>query len=170
MADLRPQRCQLDQLPFTCAVVNVFGPFNVQGLSQIRRYGCMHASFTSQAIHIELVTTFETEDIINGQVRFVTHRSDLDQVWSCNETNMVGTHSELARNYQQLDRAKLVGAARTQNTDWQFNLPHGSHHGGLWQRMLRIIMGISVAILCPSTSPIDDVLRTWFCEVKTCWY
>ena len=108
MVDLPPQRCQPGQHPLTTVEVDLFGPFNiVQGRSTIKRYGCVYTCFSTQAIHLEVLSNMETDAFINGLVRFVARRGHPSHVWSDNGTNLVGAQAELSRSFSQLNGDKV---------------------------------------------------------------
>ena len=167
MADLPPERCQPYQPPFSNVGVDIFGPFNVtQKWSQVKRYGCVFSCFVTRAIHLEVLSSMETDSFINAFIRFVARRGAPLKVRSDNGTNLVGARSELARNLREIDRTKIVCHARKQGVDWTFNPPHASHHGGVWERMIRTIRQILMVLLSPNTRLSDEVLQTIFCEVE----
>ena len=167
MADLPPERCQPYQPPFSNVGVDIFGPFNVtQKRSQVKRYGCVFSCFVTRAIHLEVLSSMETDSFINAFIRFVARRGAPLKVRSDNGTNLVGARSELARNLREIDRTKIVCHARRQGVDWTFNPPHASHHGGVWERMIRTIRQILMVLLSPNTRLSDEVLQTIFCEVE----
>ena len=122
--------------------------------------------FGIRAIHIEMLPSLETDAFINGLTRFVARRGCPAKILSDNGTNLVGAQAELSRSFRQLDRGKIVAAARRQNIEWKFNPPYGSHHGGLWERMIRTIRQVLVALLFSVSRLNDDVLHTVFCEVE----
>ena len=167
MADLPVERCEPGKPPFHCVGVDIFGPFHVtQGRSLVKRYGCIYTCFGIRAIHIEMLPSLETDAFINGLTRFVARRGCPAKILSDNGTNLVGAQAELSRSFRQLDRGKIVAAARRQNIEWKFNPPYGSHHGGLWERMIRTIRQVLVALLFSVSRLNDDVLHTMFCEVE----
>ena len=165
MADLPPERCIPDRSPFSSVGVDLFGPFYVTiGRSQVKRYGCVYSCFTSRAIHIEKLDDLSTDAFINGFVRFVSRRGHPELVRSDNGTNLVGARNELSRSFRLLHRESVIQAARRREVEWVFNPPLASHHGGLWERMIRTIRRVLYAILHPSSRLSDDVLTTVFCE------
>ena len=51
------------------------------------------------------------------------------------------------------------------NNKWLFNLPSGSHFGGVWERCIRTFRKILVALM--KEKPLDDEgLTTLMCEVE----
>ena len=167
MADLPPERVVPGQPPFHCVGIDVFGPFHVtQGRSTVKRYGVVYSCFSTRAVHIEMLPSLETDTFINGFMRFISRRGMPSKVWSDNGTNIVGARTELSRSLRQLDRSKIVSTARRKDVEWSFNPPHASHQGGLWERMIRTIRHILVALLTPNARISDDVLNTIMCEIE----
>ena len=167
MADLPPGRCKPSTAPFTHVGVDLFGHFYVkQGRAEVKRYGCVYTCFTTRAIHIELLSSLETDTFINGFIRFIARRGQPETILSDNGTNLVGAHTELSRSLRQLDRNKVIQAARRRNIHWEFNPPYASHQGGVWERMIRTIRKVLVALLQGNSRMTDDVLHTIFCEVE----
>ncbi|XP_071114598.1 uncharacterized protein [Haliotis cracherodii] len=51
--------------------------------------------------------------------------------------------------------------------DWHFNPPTASHHGGIWERMIRSIRKVLNAVVKEQAIKLDDEgLSTLFCEVE----
>ena len=65
-----------------------------------------------------------------------------------------------------LDRESVVQGARRNDIEWIFNPPFASHHGGVWERMIRTIRRVLIALLHPNVRMTDDILDTVFCEVE----
>ena len=126
----------------------------------------IHTLFNSRAIHVEKLDDLTTDAFINGLVRFVARRGQPRHVRSDNGTNLVGAKNELARSFRQLNRKKIIQAARRCDIQWEFNPPLASHHGGAWERMIRTIRRVLYAILHWSPRLSDDVLATVFCEAE----
>ena len=99
-------------------------------------------------------------------MRFVSRRGCPQKVWSDNGTNLVGADAELKRCLAQLDRSKIVQAARRRKVAWEFNPPLASHHGGVWERMIRTIRRILFALLRFPPVMNDDIMHTVLCETE----
>ena len=167
MSDLPPERCEPFKPPFTDTGFDVFGPFYVKhGRSEAKRYGIVFTCFTTRAIHIEKLNSLETDAFINALIRFVSRRGCPKTVRCDNATNFVGGNNELSKSLRQLDRNKIVQTARRFNTEWIFNTPLASHHGGVWERLIRTIRKVLTAILHKNARLTDDSLHTFFCEVE----
>ena len=52
------------------------------------------------------------------------------------------------------------------NIDWKFNPPAGSHHGGVWERIIRSVRRVLNSVL--GEQILDDKgLQTFMCEVES---
>ena len=136
------------------------------GRGQIKRYGCVFSCATSRAIHLEKLDSLDTDAFINGFVRFSARRGQPDVVLSDNGTNLVGACNELRRSFAEIDRQKVIQAARRRDIDWRFNPPNASHMGGMWERMIRTIRRVLCALLNPNVRLSDEILCTIFCEAE----
>lgn len=169
MADLPVERCVPGKPPFTFVGVDLCGPFYVKrGRATAKSYACVYTCFTTRAIHLEKLDSLETDSFINGFLRFAARRGYPTKVWSDNGTNLVGARQELRSCLRQLDRDKVIRCARRNEVEWIFNPPHASHQGGVWERMIRTLRKILVALL--NASPVtmtDEVLQTILCDIES---
>ena len=167
MADLPRERCEPGRAPFCFVGVDLLGIFYAKvGRSEVKRYRCLYTCFSTRVIHIEVLNNLEADTFIKGFVRFVSRRGYPQKVWSDNGTNLVGARSELSKSLRDLDRGKVVRMARRMEIEWVFNPPLASHHGGIWERMIRTVRRILVALLNSNTRLTDEILHTVFCEVE----
>ena len=105
-----------------------------------------------------------TDAFINGFIRFVSRRGHVKYICCDNGTNLVGAQNELSRSFRQLDRSKVITAARRRDIEWEFNPPLASHHGGCFERLIRTVRKVLYALLSSNPRLTDDVLETVFCE------
>ena len=67
---------------------------------------------------------------------------------------------------KNLGRDHIVRFARRMMVEWVFNPPHASYQGGVWERIIRTIRKILVALLSGDSPLSDDALETLFCETE----
>ena len=140
MADLPLERVLPDLPPFTNVGVDYFGPIEVRrGRSTIKRYGVLFTCMSSRAVHLEIAYTLDTDSCIHALRRFVCRRGQVKQIRSDNGTNLVGAHAELKKALTSLDERKIQAALLPDGIDWSFNPPAASHHGGVWERLIRSV-------------------------------
>jgi len=104
MADLPKERLTYTpyQPPFTYTGIDFFGPFYIKrGRGTEKVYGCIFVCFNSRAIHIEDVSSLETDTFIQALRRFMSVRGCPKEIWSDNGTNFVGAEKEIRRSIQQ---------------------------------------------------------------------
>ena len=166
MADLPPQRCDSDGVAFAHVGVDCFGPFVVKvGRARAKRYGCVFTCFTTRAVHLEVLSSLETDTFINAFRRFAARRGWPKSVRSDNGTNLVGAYAELRRMFKEINQGAVISFAATHMVDWTFNTPHASHHGGVWERMIRSIRRV-LSVLLGKQVLTDEVLSTVLIEAE----
>ena len=166
MSDLPPDRVTAKSLAFEDVGLDLFGPFYVsQGRSRVKRWGCLFTCMAIRAVHVEILASMDTDSFINAFRRFSARRGTPRMVRSDQGTNFVGALSEFRREFQNVDKARVVAAAGILGVEWIFNPPHSSHMGGTWERMIRTLRKVLLAIM-PSGSVADEVLHTVFVEAE----
>ena len=64
-----------------------------------------------------------------------------------------------------MNQDRIQGALAQVGIQWRFNPPAGSHYGGEWERMIRLVRGVLSSV--PHQQKLDDDgLHTVFCEVE----
>lgn len=112
-----------------------------------------------------MANSLETDACINALRRFISRRGQVVSIRSDNGTNFIGAERELrealaALNHEQIQRALVPAGIK-----WSFNPPAGSHHGGVWERVIRIIKRVLNSVLRQQTLD-DDGFHTVMCEVE----
>ena len=166
MADLPRNRISPDEPPFTSVGVDCFGPFNVKrGRCHVKRYGVLFTCLALRAVHLEIAASMDTDSFINALRRFIARRGQVKEICSDNGTNFVGADRELKKCIQQWNHSQIHEELLQRGIKWTFNPPTGSHHGGVWERLIRSIRKILNSILKIQTLD-EEGLHTVFCEVE----
>ncbi|XP_052407932.1 uncharacterized protein LOC127953079 [Carassius gibelio] len=166
MADLPEERVVPDLPPFTNVGVDYFGPVDVKrGRSIVKRYGVVFTCMASRAVHLEVAYSLDTDSCINALRRFICRRGQVSHLRSDNGTNFVGAERELREALASLNHDRIDRALSRKGIKWSFNPPAGSHHGGAWERMIRMIRKILCSVLRQQTLD-DEGFHTVLCETE----
>ena len=166
MADLPGERLVTDLPPFTNVGLDYFGPFEVRrGRSMLKRYGVIFTCMTSRAVHLEVACSLTTDSCINAIRRFLCRRGPAQHMRSDHGTNLVGAERELREALQAIEHRKIQQTLRKEGVQWSFNSPTASHHGGFWERLIRMVRHVLCSVLKQQTLD-DEGLTTVFCEVE----
>ena len=166
MADMPKERITPDLPPFTNVGVDYFGPIEVKrGRAVVKRYGVIFTCMTSRAIHLEVAYSLNTDSCINAVRRFMCRRGQVRHLRSDNGTNFVGAERELREALSAIDHSKIQSALLQKGIDWSFNTPGASHHGGVWERLIRMVRKVLFSVL-QQQSLDDESLHTILCEVE----
>ena len=166
MSDLPLHRITPDLPPFTHTGLDYFGPIEVKrGRSKVKRYGALFTCLASRAVHLEMAYSMDTDSCISALRRFICRRGQVKEIVSDNGTNFVGTERELREALTHLNLSKIQHLIHAEGIKWTFNPPYGPHHGGVWERLIRIIKKILYSITREQTLD-DESLQTALCEVE----
>ncbi|XP_032437291.1 uncharacterized protein LOC116731570 isoform X3 [Xiphophorus hellerii] len=166
MADLPQERVKPDKPPFLDVCVDYFGPIDVKrGRSLLKRYGVLFTCPTSRAVHLEVAHTLDTDSCINAIRRFICRRGPVSSIRSDNGTNFVGANRELKEGLAALNQSKIQKALVQDGINWHFNIPAASHHGGIWERLIRSVKSVLTSVLKQQVLD-DETLQTVFCEAE----
>ena len=99
-------------------------------------------------------------------LRFIARRGPPKVIRSDNATNFVGGEKEICAAINQWNQEKIHQSLLQHNIKWIFNPPLGSHFGGIWERCIRTIRKILLALLKQQHVD-DECLMTIMCEVES---
>lgn len=166
MADLPLERIQPDKPPFTDVGVDYFGPIEIKrGRSLVKRYGVIFTCMASRAVHLEVAHTLDTDSCIHALRRFICRRGQVSSLRSDNGKNFIGSERELREALSGLNQDKIQSAMLQRGIKWYFNPPAGSHHGGVWERLIRMVRNVLRSVLNQQVLD-DEGLQTLLCEVE----
>ena len=167
MADLPLPRITPDLPPFTCVGIDYFGPFLVrQRRSLVKRYGTIFTCLALRAVHLEISHSLDTDSFLLALRRFIARRGQVKEIRSDNGTNFVGGEKELRVMITSWNQAKIHDSLLQKGIKWFFNPPTASHHGGVWERLIRSTRKI-LAGLTKEQSLDDESLQTLMCEAES---
>jgi len=166
MADLPQERVYPDKPPFTCVGVDCFGPFEIKrGRNLLKRYGVIFTCMAIRAVHLEMLSSLDTDSFINGLRRFIARRGQVLELRSDNGTNFVGAERELREEIERWNQTLISNTLLQKGIKWSFNPPTGSHHGGAWESLIKSVRKVLNSVL--RTQSLDEEsLHTVFCEVE----
>lgn len=166
MADLPKERLRADLPPFSNVGVDYFGPFEVKrGRSLVKRYGVLFTCMSSRAIHLEMAHSMDTDSCLNALRRFVSRRGQVTHIRSDNGTNLVGARNELQKAISEWNHNMIQKEMFQKGVQWSLNPPAASHHGGVWERLIRMVRQVLYSILKEQELD-DEGLETLLCEVE----
>ncbi|XP_028279424.1 uncharacterized protein LOC114447399 [Parambassis ranga] len=164
MADLPKERLLPDLPPFTNVGGDFFGPFNVKrGRNCVKRYGVIFTCFSSRAVHLEMAQSVDTDACINALRRFICRGGQVSSMKSDNGTNFVGAERELREALSSLNHNQIHRALLQHGIHWSFNPPTASHHGGVWERLIRMVRKVLNSVLHLQVLD-EDGLNTVLCR------
>lgn len=167
MADLPEDRVCPDEAPFTRVGVDFFGPFEVKSRrSMVKRYGVMFTCLSVRAVHIEVASSLDTDSFINALRRFIARRGQVLEIRSDNGTNFIGAERELRQAINGWNHSRINDALLQKNIKWVFNPPAGSHHGGVWERLIRSVRKVFNSTLKSQTLD-EEGFHTVLCEIES---
>ena len=141
-----------------------------EGRKELKRYGVLFTCLVTRAVHLEVANTLETDSYINALRRFICRRGPVRQMGSDQGTNFVGAKRELKEALAEMDRDKVKAEMLRSNCDWtevKFNVPSASHMGGIWERQIRTVRSVLIALLEKNGKQLnDEALRTFMCEAE----
>ena len=158
--------------PFTNVGLDVFGPWTVSsrrtrgGLAQSKRWAVLFTCMSLRAVHIELIESLDTSSFINALRRFFAIRGPVKLIRSDRGTNFVSACKEL-KIPSNIDDTSVKKFLLDQGCKWVFNVPHASHMGGSWERMIGIARKIldSMFLQLGTSKLTHEALSTLMAEV-----
>ena len=173
MADLPPDRLEPGP-PFTNVGVDCFGPWEVfsrrtrGGHASSKRWAVMFTCLTTRGVHIEVVEQLSSSSFIMALKRFTAIRGPVTHFRSDRGTNFVGSIADLGIQSINVDDSRMKQFLRSQGCTWQFNPPHASHMGGVWERVIGLTRRVLDSLLTdvPGNGLTHEMLVTFLAEAS----
>ena len=138
MSDLPKSRVTISP-PFTNVGVDLFGPFHIKDTIATRRHnsttkmwGCVFTCLSSRAVHFEALSSLDASSFLNAFSRFCAIRGQPKLMKSDRGGNFVSASKKLGGIDSDIVSMRLEKI----NVKWEFNPPHASHFGGVWERII----------------------------------
>lgn len=133
MANLPKDRLEQSP-PFPYCGLDMFGPFIIrERRSDLKRYGIIFTCLNSRAVHLESVSSMETDSFLLCLRRFIGRRGLVRTIRCDNGTNFVGAKHKLRKALQEMYTEKIKSHLLTLGTDfiinWIHNPPYASNFG-----------------------------------------
>ena len=168
MADLPVHRLETDKPPFTNVAIDPFGPIYVKvNRSEVKRYGCIFTCLNTRAVHLEMLSSLDTDSFINGFRRFCARRGKPDVVYSDNGKNLTSGEAELRKALKSLSKEMITSYATRINTTWFFIPPLSPHTGGHYERLIGVCKRAMRGLFQPPVRLTEEILSTLLCEVES---
>ena len=152
MFDLPAARLQIHEPPFSHVGTDYFGPLVVKvKRSECKRYDCFFTCMTTRAIHLELSYDLTSLAFINALRKFFARRGPVKCIYFDNGTNFVSAERILSDSFLNNKSSDVSNYLRQQGTSWSFNPPNASHMGGVWERMIRTVRKVLLAVTPKAT-------------------
>lgn len=164
MAALPAARLAAFERPFTYVGVDYFGPLHVSvGRRREKRWGAVFTCLTIRAIHIEVAHSLDTSSCIMCFRNFMARRGTPREVFSDNGTNFKAAEKVLRDEFKNIDQQTV--SSTFDGIKWRFNPPGAPHMGGIWERLIRSIKTVLLA-MSPSMQFNDESLRSALWEIE----
>ena len=103
----------------------------------------------------------DTDSYINALRRFISIRGPIRILRSDRGTNFIGGMRELKESINKVNDQKVKEFLLENSCDHVLNVPSASHHGGVWERMIRTVRSVLNSLLVKEGHLVDDEgLRT----------
>jgi len=167
MAQLPEDRVTSGGKPFDTTGVDCFGPYLVRrGKVTEKRYGCVFTCVAVRAVHLESLYSLDTSSFIDALRRFIARRGVPSLIRSDGGTNFTAASKELNAAAKRWNSDPTLQTWLIQNKlEWRWNTPAASHHGGVWERMIRTIRK-ALDVTLSSAVPYDEGFATLLCEAE----
>lgn len=167
MAPLPAGRVKVPIRAFASSGVDYGGPFlvKVTRRTKAKRYLCLFTCLASRAIHLEVAFSLDTPGFLNALSRMTARRGKPLEMVSDNGSNFVGAEREIGELVALLDGNEIGDWTSNRGIEWKFHPPYGSHHGGVFESLIKSTKRALNAVL-RDASLTDEELLTAVVEVE----
>lgn len=116
-------------------------------------------------MYLEVASSLVTDSFVNALRRFIARHGQVVELRSDNGTNFVGAERELRVAIERWKHAQINSTLIQKGITWIFNPPSGSHHSGVWDRLIRSERKVLNSVLRMQNLD-EECLHTVLCEVE----
>ncbi|KAJ8400031.1 hypothetical protein AAFF_G00400700 [Aldrovandia affinis] len=129
-----------------------------------KRWGLLFKCLTTRAVHIEVLSSINTDSFLMALRRFISRRGKPAELLSDQGTNFRGGNRELQEAFRDMHPSLQAELAEHQ-IKFCFNPPGAPHFGGSWEREIR---SIKTALTATMGSQVvsGEVLTTTLIEIE----
>lgn len=165
MADLPPARLRFHKPAFNSTGVDYFGPYHIKICRRTeKRWGIIFKCMTTRAVHLDLLSSIDTDSFLMALRRFVARRGKPFELLSDWGTNFKGGERELHKTFSSL-QPDLQAQLASHQIKFTFNPPCAPHFGGCWEREIRSLKQ-ALRVIIGTQSITEEVLQTVLVEIE----
>ncbi|XP_067233763.1 uncharacterized protein [Chanodichthys erythropterus] len=165
MADLPQARLRIHQPVFYSTGIDCFGPYLIKvGRRNEKRWGILFKCMTTRAVHIDLLTSLDSDSFLMALRRFIARRGKPFEILSDQGTNFKGGERELRDAFVAL-QPEIQAQLASQQIGFVFNPPNAPHFGGCWEREIRSLK-TALQVTLGAQTVTEEVLRTVLIEIE----
>lgn len=165
MADLPPARQRTFQPAFYSTGIDCFGPYIIKvGRRNEKRWGILFKCMTTRAVHVDLLTSIDTDAFLMALRRFIARRGRPHELLCDQGTNFRGGERELWQSFTAL-QPKLQDQLASQQIRFAFNPPGSPHFGGCWEREIHSLKA-ALHVTIGAQTVTEEVLCTVLIEIE----
>ncbi|XP_066592940.1 uncharacterized protein [Prorops nasuta] len=159
--------------PFEHTGIDYAGPFLVklhQGRNSksVKCYIAVFVCMATRAIHLELVSKYDTDAFLAALARFTSRRGKPAVIYSDNGLNFQGANKELKLAFQgSLKHVQSIDFEPIREIEWKFIPVATPHWGGLWESGVRSVKHHLKRVL-GTFLPTFEEMTTLICRIEAC--
>ncbi|XP_054715530.1 uncharacterized protein LOC129225009 [Uloborus diversus] len=171
MGDLPKDRV-LSSRPFLKTGIDFAGPIITKpNLKRTRvttkSYIALFISFTTKAVHLEVVSELSTDSFLACLRRFISRRGKPSDIYTDNGSNFKGARNYLYSQMEILKSASVQDFASELFINWHFIPPSAPHFGGIWESNIKS-MKQHLFKVCKSAVLNYEELSTLIIQIEAC--
>lgn len=138
---LLPEERFSPSLPFDICMLDLFGPYLVQGevnkRTSCKVWGVIFVDLVSRAVHIEIASGYDTKSFLISFRRFAAIRGYPSTVYSDPGTQLVGANAEMKAAFEALQGDEMISTLSQKGTRWIFGPADSPWYQGAAEALIK---------------------------------